>query len=160
MKKLLFGIVVCLCLSACGAAQTFETVADEWVEPALAEPGEICLSLPETAVSAAGGNYWYWDTGEISLERYRSGDLAGTIRQISGYGQDAVTCLTREQGGYCRYDLVWAAAGETGEQVCRAAILNDGQYHYVLTAVTDADRQEELSVALDAMFASFSLEAY
>jgi hypothetical protein len=48
--------------------------------------------------------------------------------------------------------------GESGQLVCRAAVLDDGNYHYCLTAVAPAANAGELSEQWNALFASLRLE--
>ena len=56
-----------------------------------------------------------------------------------------------------RYDFVWAAAGEHGQQVCRACILDDGAYHYVMSASADEADAGALQSVWRELFNSYRL---
>ena len=59
--------------------------------------------------------------------------------------------------GADRYDFVWAAAGENGERLGRAVILDDGNYHYTMTVLKDAEATKKTQVVWRTVFESFSL---
>ena len=50
MKKCCLLLVLALLLCGCGAEETFETVADEWAAPAMAQPRQISVRLPDNGV--------------------------------------------------------------------------------------------------------------
>ena len=91
---------------------------------------------------------------EILLETLTSGDVDATIRDVSGYGKDQLTVLETRQGDTDRYDFVWTMAGEKGDRLGRAVILDDGNYHYCMSVLRDPG--ETLIVWRD-VFGSFSL---
>ena len=63
MKKILVFALVTILLSGCAAEETLETVADDLVQPVMAEPAEIAVSLPgEAAIPTMEG-----DTGRMYL---------------------------------------------------------------------------------------------
>ena len=91
---------------------------------------------------------------EIMVETLASGDLNDTIRTISGFEKDQLTVLQTQQADTDRYDFVWTTAGERGERLGRAVILDDGNYHYCMTALRDA---EESIIVWQEVFSSFAL---
>lgn len=162
MKKCVLIFLVSLLLTGCGAEETFETIADEFVHSAAAPLRQVILELPEdallTAAESDAGTLYLCDGYEICVETLTSGDLSGTIREVTGFDQSDVTVLQTNPGDFKRYDLVWSTLGESGERLGRAAILDDGNYHYVLSALADAERAREYEEVWQEMFASYSLD--
>lgn len=161
MKKQVLIALAALLLSGCAAEETFETISDDLAQPVMAENRKISLNLPPEAASPAledGANCVYLcGDYEVYCQTLSGGDLPATIRTVSGYDMEDLTVLKSTQEGYQRYDLVWASAGEQGDRVGKACILDDGAYHYVLTVMGNADtawsHQEQWQAVLD----SFSL---
>lgn len=154
-------LVMGLLLTGCGTAETFETVADEMVQSVMAEPAEIQISLPEEAVLPAmetdSGTLYLCKDYDVAIQTLESGDLDETIRTISGYGRQDLTIMETAAGEYTCYEFVWTAAGDSGDQVGRAKILDDGSYHYVLTTLADADVVSEYQEIWNGIFDSFGL---
>lgn len=162
MKKLWIGLVAALMLSGCGAKQTMETVADDIpAQPVLAPPAEISVHLPDNAVapvlSSDSEQVYLCDDYEIAIETHASGDLTATITAISGYDPDRLTVVHTRQDGAERYDFVWVSAGETGERLGRAVVLDDGQYHYSMSVLRDAEDTKKSQVVWSEVFGSFCL---
>ena len=158
MKRWLWIVVLAVSLCGCGAEQTLETVSDEWMVPAMAQPREVSLRLPEDLVlpvlEQEGRRLYMGQDYEIMLETTASGDLRSTIRDLSGYEQEQLTVLETDQGDWNRYEFVWTAAGEQGHRLGRAVILDDGDYHYCMSVLRDA---EESLVVWQEVFSSFTL---
>ena len=161
MKKILVFALVTMLLSGCAAEETLETVADDLVQPVMAEPAEIAVSLPgEAAIPTMEG-----DTGrmylasdyEIYIQTLAAGDLNATIKTVSGYDRENLTVLETNPDGIDRYEFVWASAGENGERLGRGVVLDDGSYHYVMTVLRDADTTETSQIVWNDVFASFRL---
>ena len=157
-------IEICLLavlLSGCGAEETWETVGDEWVVPAMAQPREISVRLPEDTVLPVleqDGRRLYMAPGyEIMLETLTSGDLDATVRALSGYGKDQLTVLQTRQEDADRYEFVWTTAGEQGERLGRAVILDDGAYHYCLSSLRDVGSGKNTQIVWNEVFQSFCL---
>ena len=160
MKKLWSILPLVLMLSGCGSEETLETIADEWAQPVMASPGIVSVQLPEDARTPVmendtqqvnmGENY------EIILETCSSGDLNATIKQISGQEKAGLTIMQTSLDGVERYEFVWAAAGETGDRLGRAVILDDGQYHYCLSSLRDAEGESQ--IVWNEVFRSFCLD--
>jgi len=154
------ALIVILALTACGRQETLETVADEIVQPVMAQPREVEVRLPQGAVAPVlenGGAQLYMGADyEIMVETYTSGDLDATIKNLTGYDEEDLTVLKTERDGIPCYDFVWATTGERGPQLGRGVILDDGDYHYCLSVLRDADGEESQIVWSD-VFDSFTL---
>lgn len=161
MKK--FGIVLLalLLLNGCAAEETFETIGDELVQSAGTPARQVNLTLPEEAAvpvsESEAGQLYLGDGYEILVQTLSSGDIDATIRSVTGFGREEITLMQTGVGAVKRYELVWSCMGETGDRVGRAAILDDGSYHYVLSFLTDADRVRELEALCTGLFESYSL---
>ena len=158
MKRWLWMIVLAVLLCGCKAEETLETVSDEWMVPAMAQPREISVRLPENTVLPVmeqdGRRLYMGQDYEIIQETLASGDLKDTVRTISGFEKDQLTVLETCQADADRYDFVWTTTGEQGVRLGRAVILDDGNYHYCMTVLRDA---EESIVVWQDVFASFVL---
>lgn len=162
MKKIWIGMALALMLSGCGAKQTLETVADDIpLQPVLASPAEISVRLPDNAVAPVlesdSQQVYLCEDYEICVETRASGNLSGTITAISGYAPERLTVMHTLQDGTDRYDFVWASAGETGEQLGRAVVLDDGSYHYCMSVLRDAQDTKLSQVVWSDVFDSFRL---
>ena len=153
----------CICLlmillSGCKAEETLETVSDEWIVPVMAQPREVTVRMPEDLVlpvlEQEGRQLYMGPNYEIMLETMAAGDLQATIRNLSGYEQEQLTILETDQGEWNRYEFVWTAVGEQGHRLGRAVILDDGDYHYCMSVLRDA---EESLIVWQDVFQSFSL---
>lgn len=158
MKRLVWCLLLASLLCGCGAEETLETVSDEWIVPVMAQPREISVRLPEdtvTPVLEQDGRRLYMGQGyEILVETLESGDLDATIRTLSGYDREQLTVVETSQEGADRYDFVWTTTGETGNRLGRAVILDDGTYHYCMSALRDAG---DTQVLWRDVFGSFVL---
>ena len=160
MKKLWSILPLVLMLSGCGSEETLETIADEWAQPVMASPGIVSVQLPEDARTPVMENdtqqVYMGENYEIILETCSSGDLNASIKQISGQEKAGLTIMQTSLDGVERYEFVWAAAGETGDRLGRAVILDDGQYHYCLSALRDAEGGSQ--IVWNDVFRSFRLD--
>ena len=161
MKKLLFVLLAGLFLAGCSQTEAAETVADVWEEPVLAQPREIHLELPGEAVACAmesdTGRLYLGDGYEVMVQTLPGGDLDATIRSLTGFSREDITVLqTSAQEPKC-WEFAWAAAGERGERVGRGVVLDDGNYHYALTILRDAELTKNSQILWNDVFRSFSL---
>ena len=160
MKKLLI-LMVMLLLSGCGAEETFETVADEMALQVLAQPREIQMTLPEEtllpAMESDGRTLYLCNGYDVAVQTLSSGDLNATIRQLSGFDREELTIMETDSGAYRCYEFVWTAATDLGEQVGRAMILDDGTYHYTLTAMAPAEKALNYQEIWNGLFESFGI---
>ena len=161
MKKLWILLALTLLLCGCAAEETLETVSDDIIQPVMAQPGEISVRLPDNAVAPVlesdSEQVYLSEDYEIIVETVGGGDLSATIQRISGYTPDNLTVMETAQEGAKRYDFVWASAGENGDQLGRAVILDDGNYHYCLSVLRDADTTEKSQIVWRDVFDSFKL---
>lgn len=158
MKRLVWICLLAALMAGCTAEETLETVNDEWVVPAMAQPREVSVRLPEDTVLPVleqDNRRLYMGQGyEIMLETFAAGDLNGTIRTLSGYEQEQLSVIETQQGEAERYDFVWATTGESGQRLGRAVILDDGDYHYCMSVLRDPG---ETNIVWRDVFGSFSL---
>ena len=161
MKKSFFFLLITVFLTGCGSEATFETVADEWVQSAAAPMRQILVTLPEEAAAPVSesevGSLYQCDGYEIAIQTLEAGDLDATLRTVTGYSREDLTVMETKLADIRRYDLVWSCMGEHGELVGRARVLDDGNYHYVLTVLAQADRAAELEGVIADLFRSYSL---
>lgn len=161
MKKCILFLLFSVFLTGCGNEATFETVADEWIQSAAAPVRQVLVTLPaEAAVPVSeseNGQLYQCDGYEIALQTLESGNLDATLRAVTGHSREDLTVMETEPDNLRRYDLVWSCLGEEGEQVGRACILDDGNYHYVLSVLWEADRAAELETVISDLFRSYSL---
>ena len=164
VKKCLIFILTAVFLTGCGAEPTFETVTDEYAQPVTAVMQQAALQLPDGAAAAVmqneeSGTIYFCNDYTLTLQTLAGGDLSATLLQTTGYPKDQLKLIKTQPGDYTRYDCVWACAGEGEDQVGRAAVLDDGSYHYVLTCMTGASCAQDLQDQWQAVFGSFCLTA-
>ena len=134
MKILLVVCVLAVLLTGCGAEPVWETVADEWQVPVMAQAQKIWLQLPENAAMETfggqdGSQLYVCGDMTVCVQTLAGGDLDRTLRQTTGFGKEAVSLM---QWGNT-YECAWIAAGETELQVGRTRILEEGDYHYAVS---------------------------
>lgn len=160
MKKWLAFILAVL---LCGCAKTeYETMADAYTPLPPADQAQMVLSFSgdqEVASLEAGEqeSICFCDGYTLTRQVLASGDLDKTLRTVTGYGREKLSIMTQSQDGCKRYDFVWSCAGEGGDQVCRGSILDDGNYHYVVTAMASQEKAGELRGIWNELFASFTV---
>ena len=158
VKKLIWMALLAALLTGCTAEETLETVNDEWIVPAMAQPREISVRLPDSALAPVleqdGRRLYMGQNYEIMVETMTSGNLDATIRTLSGYEKDQLTVLETGQEDVKRYEFVWTTAGEKGDRLGRAVVLDDGDYHYCMSVLRDAG---DTLVVWKDVFRSFSL---
>lgn len=151
-----------LLLAGCKAEETMETISDELVQPVMTQPARICVALPgETSLPAMendNGRIYICNDYEIVLQTLPGGDLEKTMQSVSGHEQEDMTVMETFCDGNDRYEFIWVSAGEGGEQIGRGAILDDGNYHYCLSVLWDAEAAKKTQVNWDQVFSSFQLE--
>lgn len=157
MKKLCFLFVFVLLLTGCKAAPTFETVEDVYAPPSV--PRQVVLELPKNVQTVAGhsGKLYLCDGYDVTVETFSAGDLNSTVQLLTGFAPDALTVLQTSAADARRYECAWTAAGENGDTVGRAVVLDDGQYHYCVTVMSNAAAAGELSGAWQDLLSSVRL---
>lgn len=144
MKKLILALSVMFLLAGCGGQETFESVADENLQSAMASMQQLKLELPaEAAVPAMEsddqGKLYLCDGYTLTVQTMEAGDLDKTLRQVTGFSQEQLAVMKTEENGVRRIQCVWTAAGEGGDHIGRALILDDGNYHYTVTVMAQSE---------------------
>ena len=161
MKKWLVIAVLALGLSGCGSEEVMETVADEWMVPVMAQPMQIQVELPGEAAmpvsETESGRLYLCRDYEIALQTLSSGDLDATLRSVTGYGKEDLTILETLRSRMPCYEFTWTCAGETGDRIGQGILMDDGNYHYVMTALWDEAGEADSQVVWSEVFASFDI---
>lgn len=161
MKKWLVIALLALGLSGCGSEEVMETVADEWVVPVMAQPMQIEVDLPGEAAMPVSetdsGRLYLCQDYEIALQTLSSGDLDATLRSVTGYGKEELTVLETLRSQMPCYEFTWTCAGETGDRIGQGILMDDGNYHYVMTALWDAEKTETMQLSWSEVFSSFDV---
>ena len=162
MKKLGILLMVILLLTGCAAQETFETVSDNIVQSVMGQERQVELKLPSHASTPVvnsddGGKLYLCDGYVLMVQTLSAGDLDRTVRSLSGFGASQVTLMETATQDAKRYEWVWTAAGEGGDQMARALVLDDGSRHYCLTAMADAQTAGVLEAEWSDIFSSFRL---
>lgn len=156
MKKLWMMIALCMALSGCSAAPTFETLGEilhDHVEGDSVH--KMQFSVPADAIGM--GDAYFCEDYYFEVQTLNSGDLDGAIRTLCGFSQDDLTVMTAGIGDWIRYEWVWCAAGDEGDVICRAALIDDGNQYYCLTAVAPAEKGGAVQESWNALFSSFTV---
>ena len=160
MKKWTLLFVLLFFLTGCGARGDFETVGDVYA-PENLTPKEVLLTLPSDAAAQTlagdGGKLYLCDGYSISVQTLEGGNLEETLRQVTGYSMDRLTLLETEKEGLRLYRCVWTAAGEGGDQIAQTAIIDDGNFHYAVTAMAHSEKAAALSAIWQEIFQSVRL---
>ncbi len=162
MKKCWIILFLALLLTGCGAAETFETVADDLMQPAMAPAGELTVALPESAAaqvirSEEGERLYLCDDYVLTIHTLDSGDLEETAKTLCGFGTDSLTMIETVSEDVKRYEWVWTSAGEGGDQMGRAVVLDDGNYHYCMTVMAEAEKAGALEKEWNGVLSSVSI---
>ena len=163
MKKLwiLLMAVALMAASGCMAPDAYETMNDMYLQGSVPAAGKLTMLLPVEAAALTmegeTGAVYVCDGYTVTLHTCEAGDLEATLRTVTGYDRENLSLMERMDEGMKRYECVFTAAGEGGDQVGRAVILDDGNYHYVLCAMTPESHTEDLQHILRPVFASFRL---
>lgn len=163
MKKVIFVLLLMVGILLGCTPREYETVSDEFQLPPEAASAQIRVDLPqEAAVDAiASGKedrLYLCDGYTLTLETFAAGDLDKTFLALTGFHREALSVVSQMQQGSKRYDFVWTCAGEGGDQLCRGAVLDDGNYHYAVTAMASEADAAQARESWNRIFSSFSLE--
>lgn len=141
MKKVCFLLIFVLLLAGCQSVQTFETMQDVYAPVTPNAPRQIALNIPKDAQTIAGenGTLYLCENFDVTVETFSAGDLSRTVQALTGFAPDALTMMQTAVSDVLRHECVWTAAGENGDTVGRAVVLDDGQYHYCVTVMSQAD---------------------
>ena len=162
MKKFIVIICAGMCLlTGCRNVQ-LETVTDVWTPEPMPEQKQIILVLPDEisvpAMVQGQETLYLCDQYMLTTHTATGGDINRTLLAATGFDAEKLNPMVTQTDGYKRYDCVWVAAGEHGDQICRAAILDDGFYHYVLQAGTERAAAGKLQKTWQDIFDSFTIK--
>ena len=137
-------------------------MSDAYIEPELPLAKRVVFQLPEDAAKAVlesdeTGTLYLCDGYWVAVQTLPAGNLDATVREVTGYGADQVQLWQRKEGDIARYSCVWASAGEGGDQMGKATILDDGSYHYALTVMAAAEDAGNLTETWNALMDSFHI---
>lgn len=163
MKKVCLILTMALLLCGCGAQPTFETIGNVFDSQQSVQAKKISVLLPadaaETVMAGSSGRLYFCDGYEVMAETLPAGDVSMTLKTVTGYADGALTVVETSVSEIKRYECAWTAAGEAGDQVGRAVLLDDGSYHYVLSVMAPAQEAGSLQNVWEELFASFTLQS-
>ena len=150
MRKLVALLIGIVALSGCGIHETMETISDSVDIQVVAPVKQLKIDLPEGAGSPTflaedGAKLYECDGYTLCIQTLDSGDLNRSLKEITGFERDKLTVMERRTDGVKQYDCVWSAAGESGDHIARAVILDDGNYHYAVTVIAEFEQAGNMS---------------
>lgn len=163
MRKLCLVFVLAFVLCGCKSGKELETVSDIQQAPKVVYPMDICVSVPDDAAlevmsSPENGSLYICEDYTLTMHTVPAGDLSKTVLDASGFAVEQLPIIKTQKADCISYDFVWTSVGEQGDQVCRCSILDDGNFHYVLTAMADAEVAGRLAEAQwEEVFSTFCL---
>lgn len=161
MRKYTLLLLIALLLSGCTGEETFETIADEWAAPVMAQPREVTVHLPDNAVAPVlendGQQVYLSDAYEIMIETLSAGDVDASIQALTGYNREQLCVMETCRENVTRYEFVWTCTGEEGQRLGRGVILDDGNYHYCMSVLRDAQDSTSAQIVWNDVFSSFRL---
>lgn len=161
MKRFWILTIIMLLITGCTDETPFEPVKDVYAEETAAPMRQIMLEIPEDATvtvmeTQSNGKMYFCDDYTLTVYTTLAGDLQKTVKNATGFSMEELQMLKVNYRDMTKYLCVWTAAGEGATQVGRACILDDGHYHYVLTAMTQENQAGELlSGDWETVFRSF-----
>lgn len=163
MKRLWIIGVLVMMLCGCAPVEDFETMKDVYALQKLTDPAQISLALPADAASpvmeSENGKLYFCDGYEIMVQTMSAGDLNRTLQSLTGYTKDSLTVIETVNDQIRRYECVWTAAGEAGDQVGRAVIMDDGSYHYCVSVMAHALESGSLQETWQELFTSVKIQS-
>lgn len=162
--KIATVILLAALLAGCGKTEVFETVHDDMVQSVSVQPREVFFDLAQEPVMPAmesdSGTLYLCGDFDVVVHTCQSGDLQNTVKEVSGFLPEELTVIQTGEGDVDKYEFVWTSATDLGQQIGRATVLDDGNYHYILSATVDAELMEEYQEIWNGIFESFQLSAY
>jgi len=161
MKKfcLMFALTMLLC--GCGK-QDYEVRAAPCGAEETAAPGVISIymsdELSAPVMSTPEGDRLYIaDHYEVMLQTLAGGDIDATLQSCTGFDSRKLTVIETAEDGLKRYDCAFTSLGEGTQTVGRLTVLDDGNYHYVLTVTADRAYGAEMTAAWQQLSDSFQI---
>ena len=157
MKKCILILMLLCMLSGCAAPEVYETVSDTLETTPAAKPMQMILDMPQEAAQPTlqketKEKLYHCDGYTLSLQTLAGGDLEKTLKTVTGHSREELTVMETLADHGSRYDCVWTAAGETGLQLGRACVLEDGNYHYVLSVMAPEEETGRLREVWQNLF--------
>lgn len=163
MKRWMVLPVLMALLTGCSSENAFESVEDVYAPQELTASACLAVSLPEaehTELELDGAKLCVYEDFEVMILTLPSGNLDATLQEISGYDASELTVMNTVEGVNRRFDTTWASAGEGGDLVGRATVIDDGSFHYAISVMAKAENAGSLSDDWNQLFSSVSLESY
>lgn len=162
MGKICVLLAAIVLVAGCAAQPVLETVSDVADLPAISQMRRLEIELPREATvptlqSEEGGRLYVCDDYTITVQTLESGDIDRTLRNLTGFGKSELVVMETEAENIKRINCVWSAAGEGGDYVGRALVLDDGQYHYAVTVMAEFSKAGDLSEKWKDLFDSVKL---
>lgn len=153
MRKLGTLLLLVLLLTGCAQQQELENVLDAYAPQPMPKMQYVHIELPEEAAQAVmetDSDVKLYVCQDYTLTMYtvEAGDLQKTVKNATGFSPEALQMIKTQWGGETRYQFVWTAAGEGENMVGRACILDDGNYHYVLTVTAPESKAGMMAQAV------------
>ena len=157
MKKCILILLTALLLTACASPPVYETVSDTLAETKPAQLRQMVLDMPQEAASPTlqseeSGKFYHCDGYSLAIQTFAAGNLDATLQSVTGKTKEQLCPIKTATEYGSRYDCVWTAAGEAGLQLGRACILDDGNYHYVLSVMATEDQTGRLRETWQNLF--------
>ena len=153
-------LFVVLCFSGC-AVTTFETVDDPNDVQVMAVPAALLVELPEDAAAPAmegtSGKLYFCEDYYIAVETLASGNLDATLRTLTGFDREELSPVQTKRCGVPCYEAAWSAAGESGDEIGRVLVLDDGSFHYCVSVMASASDAAQCADAWTALLESVAL---
>jgi hypothetical protein len=161
VKKWWMIMLLAAVLTGCANVQELETMNDDFVMPE-AVPGRVLLDLPgdageEALCGSADRQLYICENYTIGVQVLPGGDMKRTLQTVTGFEPSALTVVQTQKKGLDSFQTVWTAAGEGGDQLGRAEILSDGNFHYVLSVMADSTAAGTLAEPWQCLFESFGV---
>ena len=149
-KLLVMILLLCVLFVGCGSSQTLETVMDTPGIEQQASALQIVFNLPEEAAQQTmeendGSTIYFCEDFELITKTVDGGDLSKTILNTTGFDKETLEIIETKHGENKKYVCTWVTTGEEGDCVGRCAIIDDGAYHYVLSAIAEEHAAGELA---------------
>ena len=162
LKRLWMILLLCLMLPGC-STEVYETMSDQYVQPQGLKPAEVLLMLPQeaslmTAKEETDNRFYICKDFTLSVQTLPAGDLGKTLQTVSGFSRENISLVELTQGDIRRYECVWVSAGEQEDQICKAVILDDGDFHYVLIMQAGAEDAFALRQTWNEIASTVSLD--
>jgi hypothetical protein len=162
MHKISVLLAAMLLLSGCKLQQTMETVGDVDNIEVVSRLQQLELDLPKETFAPAlqnesGERIYMCDDYTICVQTFEGGDMDRTLKTLTGFSKDDLTVMETEVDGVKRVSCVWSAAGEGGDHIGRALVLDDGNYHYAVSVMAEFSKVGDLSSKWKELFESVRL---